>query len=1023
MNILSEKVLQDSILHKLKLNDWNIIEDVEHIRNAETEVIIISKFRDSLRRINNGITDGQIDFIINDVKNISSGTSFSENKKFQKMILNGITIEDKKNDRKNPTFKIIDLENVNNNSYDVIEEFKIIEGEHNRRIDILLFVNGLPLVVFELKNPTNTKTNIDDAFNQLKTYQRELSTLFKYNAFNVVADGHVIKFGSITANFDRYQLWNRNQEGQLISKDSLGNEKLDYFIDGLLNRETLLDVIMNFTIHTSDDKKIISAYHQYHGMKKAIISLVNATDNKGGIIWHTQGSGKSLSMVFLTREIVKNMKNPTVVVITDRVDLDSQLFQTFSKSTDFLLQTPKKITSRTGLSKELGNVKAGGIYFTTVQKFNDEIKELSNRENIVVLVDEAHRSHDITKERYVVDDKTRDYSKKESWAQYVNKAFPNAKLIGFTGTPINNKDRQNKLTFGSVIDTYDMKQAVLDGSTVPIKYDTILVKMKLKESKLQDIKDYEEELAKLYDQDLIDEAKKEASSLSSVIGDSDRLIQIAKKFSEHYISRKDVLYGKAMFVAYNRNIAFKMYNILKNEYPELYKKTKLIMTGNSRQDSEEMTNAIGTKEQQTSWINEFKTIDSDVDIIIVVDMLLTGFDLPILDVMYIDKPLRMHNLMQAIARVNRRYEGKQSGLIVDFIGLGKYLKDAINQYTTTTSDEPTIEYVSQVEDKLKDLLELIRKMFSNFDYSGFENGTSEDKFYIINKALGYINTADKGLSEEKDKVWSRFKKIATEIYEGYKYVRYSISKELVWEFDFVLGLLAFGKKALYAPSINPATFETIKKNIKELIESSIISKEIVTIDKIENNSEVDLLDDEYISKLKADYAPETLVEIIKAWLEREIKEYAKTDKIYSADLLERLMALIDNYNKIQNADDMLIELAAFGKKMQEYPSKAKELGLSIEEMAFYHVVQKPEEARSKYDNETLIKIAKDLLEKVGENQKVDWYKKESVKRKMRMEIILLLREYDYPPENITKEVTEMIIEQSESFVLNKTSNK
>lgn len=1008
---ITENKLQLEIIRQLEEKGWQVREHIQRLN--EKEVIDKEVLFSILQKINKNIKPDLIKTAIDELLNVRDSSLVRENKQIHNWLIKGMTIEDKDNIKFNPNINFIDFKNIDNNTFELCQEFNVSNGEEKKRLDIVLFINGIPMIIFELKSPSNKKVGIEEAFNQIQTYKNKLDDLYKYNALNIISDGHNALYGTITSVFDRYSIWKKESLDGEVKNDEVF--KINTLIKGMLNKETILDLIKNFVIFNDDDQKIIAAYHQYYGMKRAIESVCKTKDGKGGIVWHTQGSGKSYSMIFLTKGLIDRLNNPTIVVITDRIDLDSQLFTTFSKSKDFLKSVPKQIESRKGLIEELKKVTIGGIFFTTIQKFTEDTGLLSNREDIIVIADEAHRSHDINMVRFKIDKTFETIEESHSYSKYIKEALPKARLIGFTGTPINNKEKQTIDTFGEVVDVYDMKQSVEDGSTVPIKYEQILVKVDLIEKSLNKIQNYIEEQKNNESPELVDEATKDVLSISAIIGDKQRLEEIVNIFIEHYYSRVDQLHGKAMYVAYNRNIAFRIYKHILEKKPELKDKVKLVITTNN-QDSKEMSEAIGTKEEKVKTINDFKKPDSEIKILIVVDMLLTGYDVPSLDVMYIDKPLRMHNLMQAIARVNRKFPSKDAGLIVDFIGLGVYLDEAVSHYTkNNTKRETTIETTEDVVDRIRDLLEMLDNIIKGFDYQEYFNNESKD-YKIVTDMLEYIHQKDIGVLDDEKKLWTRFKKLSKELFIGYKYSKFAIKDQnLKAKITLFLSVWTLGVKSLYAPTINPSGYKNIKKQLMRLMEEAIFGKEIVTIENIGKETEIELFSDETIEAMKENYKPATLNLILTEWLDKEITFLGKKNIVKAKEFREKLKKLVENYNKVSDYKALSGEIIKLAKECVTYKKEGKDLGMDENEYAMYDIISRPEGVKDNFDKEMLITFAKELLLVMGNNKTVDWYKRETVKATMRMELKKLAKKYNYPPEDIKENMND-IFSQSENII-------
>ena len=631
------------------------------------DVILEDRLFASLQKINPTLQDSTIRDAIRQVKNLSQNNLIRNNKEFSRFLLSGVPVSEYSIEKGtvNTSVYLIDYGNIENNDFLAVNQFTIVEHSE-KRPDIIVFINGLPLVVFELKSMTREDVTLEDAYRQLKNYMNNhIPSLFYYNQFLVISDGATAKAGTITCNYQRFNEWKKTS----ITDEVVNHNTHEPLIRGMMNKMTVLDLIRNFILF-QDDAKILPAYHQYYGVKKAIEYTLTSTDGRAGVIWHTQGSGKSFSMVFYAGNMITKMNNPTIIVVTDRNDLDNQLFETFAKCQDFLRQKPIQIESRKDLIEKLEDKQAGGIIFTTLWKFEEETGFLSDRSNILVIADEAHRSHYGINGSIKIDRKNLTAEKKYGTAKYLHDAFPNATYIGFTGTPVEAKDHSTTSVFGSIIDVYDMTQSIEDGSTVPLYYEGRMAKVGLNTQVLREIDEYYDLLDReeMADEDQINRSKAMMTNISQIIEDPDRLEMIVKDILKHYETRKSMTANKAMIVAYSRDAGYTMYKKILELRPDLSENIYMVMTP-SNQDPEDMAIAIGSSSQKKEREIKFKDPGSRFTIAIVVDMWLTGFDVPCLGTMYVDKPMKAHNLMQAIARVNRVYKDKTGGLIVDYIGL------------------------------------------------------------------------------------------------------------------------------------------------------------------------------------------------------------------------------------------------------------------------------------------------------------------------------------------------------------------
>ena len=781
------------------------------------EVLLFDRLEAALIKLNKGLSIEVIREAIRKIRTFDTNDVFTNNKVFTKYLTETVEVtEFVDGETVYHRVSLVDWDHVENNDFLVVNQLEVLEHGGSKIPDIVVYINGFPLVVVELKSASREEVNIEDAYKQLKNYMNvHIPSLFYYNAFLMISDGVATEAGTITAPIDRFSAWKKiNKEDDIIE-----NRPLDTMMYGLFNQERMLDVIKNFTLFTNE-AKIMAAYHQYYGMSKAITSTIKATqtDGRAGVIWHTQGSGKSFSMVFLSGNLVKHekMKNPTIVVITDRNDLDGQLFATFSSATDFLRQMPLQAESRSHIRDLLENRKTGGIIFSTIQKFEDETGLLSDRENIVVMVDEAHRT------QYGIDAKydLATGEQKYGYAKYLRDALPKATFIAFTGTPIETTDKSTTGLFGEVIDVYDMTQAVQDGATVKIYYESRLAKVKLDETQMSEIdKEYwRMQVNEGVEDYVIEESQKHLSRMELIIGDKDRIKQVVTDIINHYEERKDLVAGKAMIVSYSRKTAFAMYQELLEQRPEWNDKVKIVMTANN-QDPEELARLVGNKQTRKEREGEFKDVNSPFKIVIVVDMWLTGFDVPSLDTMYVDKPMKAHNLMQAIARVNRVYSGKTGGLVVDYIGLKRNLMEALKTYTSRDQDK--VQENEQARDIAINIMEILRNLFHNFNYKDFFGESDKRRYEVIRDGAEFV--------QETEKRKALFMTETKKLKDVYKICTGILSKENKEEIAYFIAVRSFIMKS--SKSGTPDLKE-VKERISKLLENAILEDHTFTRSRI-----------------------------------------------------------------------------------------------------------------------------------------------------------------------------------------------
>ena len=742
--MFDEATLEKITMELLTNLGYETLNGYELERENYSNVILEDDLENAITKLNKNITNEDIKEVIRLIKNLDNNNTILNNKQFTQYLLEGVKVPIQEDGTtRYKTIKVIDFNNIEINTFKAINQYTIIE-ESEKRPDIIVFINGMPLVVIELKSTTREEVKLEDGYNQLKGYQNvHIPTLFYYNQFLIVSNGVQARAGTITSPWSRFSEWKKTEDTDVVKENMATHNTL---FNGMMRKDRIIDIINNF-IMWSGDNKILAAYHQYFGVKKAIKSTekaYNERTGKAGILWHTQGTGKSFSMVFYSANMIKILKNPSIVVVTDRNDLDDQLFNTFSQCSEFLKQKPVQIESRADLNDKLENRISGGIFFTTLQKFEEETGVFSKRDDILVLVDEAHRSHYGIDATMKFDKEKMIAYKKYGTAKYLHTAFPNATYIGFTGTPVETKDKSTSEIFGNVIDTYDMTQAILDGATVPIMYEARMARVGLNQKILDEIDDYYTYLEKDegVDEETLNESKKEMAKMQEIIEDPDRLELIVKDIIKNYSDIENTVANKAMVVAYSRRTAYTMYKKFLELKPEWKNKIHMVITSNNK-DDEEMQKAIGSTKDKHQLEKDFKDYNSEFKIAIVVDMWLTGFDVPSLGTMYVDKPMKAHNLMQAIARVNRVFKDKQGGLIVDYIGLKRWLIEALKTYTKR--DQGKVVDNTEIVKVLMDKIELIRNIFHGFIYSHFATTTDSDKYEIIMAGADWV------LKDEKTK--------------------------------------------------------------------------------------------------------------------------------------------------------------------------------------------------------------------------------------------------------------------------------
>lgn len=1003
--MFKEEQVEQAIIEQLQGLGYEYLYGPEIERDYK-EVIIKDIFFNSLFKINPDITQEIADEVYRKIRTFTNIGLVQANYEFYHMLYAGVEIS-MEGDR-TYTARLIDRNNIENNSFYVINQYTIIEYKE-KRPDVIIFINGIPLVVFELKSAIKEDTTIENAYNQIKNYQQDIRTLFYYNAFNVISDGVNARIGTITADFSRYMTW-KSKNGE---KPEENIEQVDVLMEGVFKKERIIDIITNFIMFQNKegkDIKILAGYHQYFAVKKSILSTEKALKEhtkKAGVVWHTQGSGKSFAMVFYAGLLLKdvNLNNPTIVVLTDRNDLDNQLYTTFSTcSREILPQQCKQAESRSEL-KEYLRVNAGGIIFTTIQKFEEDNDILSNRENIIFIADEAHRSQYGTEKK--LDRKTGEF--KVGYAKKMRDALPNATFIGFTGTPIEMADKSTRLLFGDYIDIYDMTQAVLDNATVPIYYENRVAKLKLDECVLHDI-DEEYQYISYNDEateEVIEQSKAELAKLETVIGSKQRLEMLAKDIISHYEQRQDILNGKAMIVCMSRKIAINLYKEILNIRPNYNEKIKVVLTDNNN-DPEEWHDIVGNKQYRDNLAIEFKDSKSKLKIVIVVDMWLTGFDVPDLATMYIDKPMKGHNLMQAIARVNRVYKDKEAGLIVDYIGIGADLKVALNEYTNRDRDK--IPDITAAYAILREKLEIMRDIFYGFDYSDFFGYSNQARLKILTSGINYI------LSQtEEDK--KEFVRQATALSQAETLARSLLDERTKTEVEYFKGVKVGVCKITGTGKL---TTTEVNQRILNVLEQAIQEDGIIDIFKAaeKNSPEISIFSEEYMAGLKNMKNKNIAAELLKKLLEGNIKLFRRTNLVKAELFSEKMEAIMNKYNnRLITSAEVIEELLKLSQEVVESRNEGKEKGLTEDEYAFYDALVKDPKVLKEMQDDILIKLAHELTETVRKNRTVDWEKKESARAFMRREIKRLLRKYHYPPEKADNAV-QIVVKQAELMSLN-----
>lgn len=951
-----------------------------------------SELDESLRRINPDMPSSAIDEALNKLHNFENSELVQKNAVFMDYIQNGVTVryfED--GEERSGLIYLVDYKNPSNNSFVIANQWTFVENSE-KRPDILLFLNGLPVVLMELKSPARDQTEASEAYAQIRNYLHEIPSMFIYNCICVLSDLLTSKAGTITSGEDRYMEW-KTKDGNY---ENTKHADFDTFFEGMFTKERLLDIIKNFICFSKEGLnqfKILAGYHQYFAVRKAISSTKKgvATDGRGGVFWHTQGSGKSLSMVFFAHLLQEALNSPTIVVITDRNDLDDQLYGQFSKCQDFLRQVPIHAESRKNLHDLLNDRKANGIIFTTMQKFEESHEPLSLRRNIIVMADEAHRSQYGLNEK--IDSKSGEI--KIGAARIIRNSLPNATYVGFTGTPIELKDRNTKEVFGDYIDIYDMTQAVEDGATRPVYYESRLIKLNLDEETLKKIDTEYDNMADCAATDVIERSKRELGQMEAILGNDGTIDSLVSDIIDHYEKyRENLLTGKAMIVAYSRPIAMKIYKRILELRPTWQEKVKVIMTS-SNKDPEEWVGIIGNKQYKEQLANEFKDNNSPFKIAIVVDMWLTGFDVPSLATMYIYKPMKGYNLMQAIARVNRVFKDKEGGLIVDYVGIAGALKKAMSDYTARDRKNYGDTDVGKVAyPKFIEKLELCRDFFYGFDYSGFIHGTNLERSRAISGAVDFIEAVDKERAREN------FLKEALMMKQALSLCASIAREDERIEAAFFESVRVLINRLTNKGGDGKVSLPELNDRINELLKASIHSDGVINLFQ-DVNTEFSISDPKFLEEISKMKQKNLAVELLKKLIKEQIVVFKHTNVVKSEKFSELIQQLMNRYvNSMLTNEQVIEELLDLARQMTESRKKGEEMGLTADELAFYDALTKPQAIKDFYENEELIAITKELADTLRRNRTIDWQKRDSARAKMRMLIKKLLKKHKYPPKDM-----------------------
>ncbi|MFN8292039.1 MAG: type I restriction endonuclease subunit R [Chitinophagaceae bacterium] len=1069
MKPITESIIEESAIEILQLQGWDYVngkeispEGIYCERDSFEQIVLVNRLRNAIAKINPHIPADGLESAVQKVLRIYSPDLLYNNEEFHRLLIEKVKVPYQENGfERSHEIALIDFENPFNNQFLVVNQYTIIEKNQNKRPDILLFVNGLPLGVIELKNATDENADINSAYKQLQTYKAVIPSLFTYNTVCIISDGLECKAGSVSADLSRYMTW-KSADG--VKDASRFKPQLDTMLKGMMQPAIFLDLVRNFIVFEKTKKedaktgliqiqteKKLAAYHQYYAVNNAVKSTIAASgvngNKRGGVVWHTQGSGKSLSMVFYSGKLIiaPEMKNPTIVVITDRNDLDDQLYNTFAASAQLLRQAPIQAESREHL-KELLKVASGGIVFTTIQKFlpednKSQYDQLSDRKNIVVIADEAHRTQYGFEAKYVdVKDADKNVIGKRiayGFAKYMRDALPNATYIGFTGTPIEGTDVNTPQVFGNYIDRYDIKDAVTDGATVKIFYESRLAKVNLDVEGRRLIEEFDKELE--HDEEITDRQKAKAkwTKLEAIVGNQDRIKNLAKDIVTHFEKRQTVFEGKAMIVAMSRRIAAEIYKEIIALRPDWHNDDltkgviKVVMTASSS-DGPEIARHHTSKQQRRDLSDRMKDPDDELKLVIVRDMWLTGFDAPCLTTMYVDKPMRGHNLMQAIARVNRVFKDKPGGLVVDYLGIATDLKKALSFYGEAGGKGDPTENIEKAIEVFMEKLEVVKQLFSEdsntrkdilmeepeayyensfkFNYRRFFAVDAREKLSIILQAEEHIL----GLQDGKERYIREVGLLSQAL-------SLCITREEVQPHLPDVAFFQAVKARLVkfdAPVGGGKTDTEIETAIKQIVDEALSSDKVIDIfdaagiDK-PDISGLEILSDDFLQEVQGMQHKNLAIELLKKILNNELKARAKTNLVKSKKLLEMLETAIKKYqNNLLTTAEIIQELINIAKHIKEADREGEKLGLNTDEVAFYNALEVNDSAVHVLGDETLKHIAREIADKVRANTTIDWTIRESARAKLMVLVKRTLNKYGYPPDKQQKAI-DTVLKQAE----------
>lgn len=1015
-------------------------ESAPYERQSFADTVLKGRLNDALLRLNPHLPQAALSTALKAIINLSRQRSVASNEQFHRYLIEGVPVEYRKGDSIVGDFAYIfdkEGDGPDHNDYLVVNQFTIVENGTQKRPDVILFVNGLPLVLFELKNPADANATVAKAYEQIQTYRAAIPQLFVYNEICVISDGLEAKVGSYTAPFSRYSAW-KTKDGK--QEASQFEDQLSVTIHGLFNKQTLRDYLSYFVtyektkVENADHKTVrietvkkIAAYHQYYAVNKAVASTIGAAgaggNQKAGVVWHTQGSGKSLSMAFYAGKLIQKMDNPTIVVITDRNDLDDQLFGTFAGNSDLLRQPPQQAENSHQLQNLL-SVASGGIIFTTIQKFSPEegsstLTAFSQRRNIIVMADEAHRTQYgfDAKLQTIRDDKKQVIGQRIAYgfAKYLRDALPNATFIGFTGTPVESKDANTPAVFGSYIDIYDIAQAIEDNITVKIFYESRLAKLTLSEEGKALVEQFDTELeapGEADEGDSASAAKAKWTTLERIVGNEERIHNLAADIVSHYEGRQEIFRGKAMIVAMSRQIAVDLYDAIVALRPEWHDDDlakgaiKVIMTSASS-DGPRMQKHHTTKTQRKMLAQRMKDENDPLRIVIVRDMWLTGFDAPCLNTMYVDKPMQGHNLMQAIARVNRVFKDKPGGLIVDYIGIGTSLREALNFYAESGGKGMPAESQQRAVEIMMEKLEVVRQILRDFDYSSFFTVTVKDKLSIILRAENYIL----GLENGKN----RYIREVTLLGQAY-----ALSKPDPLTFANAEEIAFFqAVKARLSKFDRPTGTERPDYDsvIKNIVASAIESDRVIDVFEAAGmeKPDISILSEQFLQEVRTMEYKNIALELLKKLLADEVRIRTKRNIAQSRTLMEMLDRAMNRYqNNLLSTAEVIDELIHIAKQLRVADDRTKTLNMTSDELAFYDALCTNDSAADVLGDDQLQTIAREVADKVRKNATIDWAVKESVRARLMVIVRRILKKYGYPPDKQEKAIA-LVMKQAENL--------